>query len=86
MAFKADTDDPRSSLSYKLKKLATFKGARVLCTDPYVQDPSLRPLDEVLKEADVLIVGAPHHAYHSMELNGREIVDIWGVLGHGIRL
>ena len=30
MAFKGDSDDPRSSLSYKLKKLAGFKGARVL--------------------------------------------------------
>src|SRR2546430_3043215 len=41
MAFKGESDDPRSSLSYKVKKLAAFKGARVLCTDPYVSDPSL---------------------------------------------
>lgn len=86
MAFKAESDDPRSSLSYKLKKLATFKGARVLCTDPYVQDPTLRPLDEVLEEADVLIVAAPHHLYRAIELDGREVVDIWDVLGRGIRL
>src|SRR5437016_13119333 len=29
MAFKGDSDDPRASLSYKVRKLAAFKGARV---------------------------------------------------------
>ena len=79
MAFKAESDDPRSSLSYKLKKLAAFKGARVLCTDPYVNDPTLEPLDKVLREADVLVIGAPHRAYRNLQLAGREVVDIWGV-------
>jgi len=86
MAFKAESDDPRSSLSYKLKKLAAFKGARVLCTDPYVQDPELRPMDEVVNESEILIIGAPHHAYRTLQLNGREIVDIWDCLGRGIHL
>jgi len=86
MAFKAESDDARSSLSYKLKKLATFKGARVVCTDPYVQDSTLRPLDEVLREADVLIVAAPHHVYRTIELDGREVVDVWDLFGRGIRL
>ena len=85
MAFKGESDDPRSSLSYKLKKLAGFKGARVLCHDPYVQDPDLSPLADVLR-SDVLIIGAPHHAYRDVELNGHDVVDIWGVLNRGIRL
>ena len=37
MAFKAESDDTRSSLSYKLKRLLRFRAARVLCTDPYAQ-------------------------------------------------
>jgi UDP-N-acetyl-D-mannosaminuronic acid dehydrogenase len=86
MAFKADSDDPRTSLSYKLKKLAAFKGARVLCTDPYVQDPDLLPLDEVIQQSDILIVAAPHRDYHALPLNGQEVVDIWGLLGRGIVL
>jgi UDP-N-acetyl-D-mannosaminuronic acid dehydrogenase len=88
MAFKAESDDPRSSLSYKLKKLAGFKGARVLCTDPYVKDPSLSTLDDVIRESDVIIIGAPHHAYRGLQLQleGREIVDVWDCLGDGIRL
>ncbi len=86
MAFKGDSDDPRSSLSYKLRKLATFKGARVLCTDPYVRDPDLRPLDEVLRESDVLIVGAPHQVYRAIAVDGRDVVDVWGILGKDIRI
>jgi UDP-N-acetyl-D-mannosaminuronic acid dehydrogenase len=86
MAFKGESDDPRTSLSYKLKKVAAFKGARVLCTDPYVLDPELRSLDEVLAESDVVIVGAPHHRYRDLDLSGREVVDIWGVTSGGIRL
>ena len=81
MAFKGDSDDPRASLSYKVRKLAAFKGARVLCTDPYVPDSSFVSLDEVLKESDVLVIGAPHREYRGLELNGREVVDIWGITG-----
>jgi UDP-N-acetyl-D-mannosaminuronic acid dehydrogenase len=86
MAFKGESDDPRSSLSYKLKKLAGFKGARVLCHDPYVVDPDLQPLDKVLKESDVIIVAAPHAMYRQLSLDGREVVDIWASLGNTIRL
>ena len=81
MAFKGESDDPRASLSYKLRKLAQFKGARVLCTDPYVADPTFEPLENVLRESDVLIIGAPHKAYRGLELDGREIVDVWGATG-----
>ena len=48
MAFKAESDDIRSSLSYKLRKLLAWKGATVLCTDPYVVDDRLLPLESVL--------------------------------------
>jgi UDP-N-acetyl-D-mannosaminuronic acid dehydrogenase len=81
MAFKGESDDPRASLSYKVRKLAAFKGARVICTDPYVPDSSLVPLEQVLKESDVLVVGAPHKAYKKLNLDGREVVDIWGLTG-----
>jgi UDP-N-acetyl-D-mannosaminuronic acid dehydrogenase len=86
MAFKGESDDSRTSLSYKLKKLAAFKGARVLCTDPYVSDPDLVPLSEVIEQSDILIVAAPHRAYHALPLDGQEVVDIWGLLGRGIVL
>jgi UDP-N-acetyl-D-mannosaminuronic acid dehydrogenase len=81
MAFKGESDDPRASLSYKVRKLAAFKGARVLCSDPYVRDRSFLPLEQVLKESDVLVIGAPHRVYRQLELDGRDVVDIWGITG-----
>ncbi len=81
MAFKGESDDPRASLSYKLRKLAAFKGARVICTDPYIHDESFLPLDRVVKEADILVIAAPHRAYKQLDLKGREVVDVWGITG-----
>jgi UDP-N-acetyl-D-mannosaminuronic acid dehydrogenase len=86
MAFKGESDDPRTSLSYKLRKLLAFKGARVLCTDPYVPDPDLIPLEKVVEESDLLLVAAPHQRYRRLDLEGRDVVDIWGLTGEGIRL
>ncbi len=84
MAFKGESDDIRSSLSYKLKRILRFKAKRVLCTDPYVTlDPDLVPQETVLKEADLLIVGAPHNAYKSLETS-LPVMDIWGVVGDSV--
>ena len=86
MAFKAESDDTRASLSFKLRKLLTWAGARVLCADPYVVDDRLSPLEEVLELSQVLVIGAPHRAYRTLDLSGRDVVDIWNATGQGIRL
>jgi UDP-N-acetyl-D-mannosaminuronic acid dehydrogenase len=81
MAFKAESDDPRASLSYKLRRLLIWAGAQVLCTDPYVRDERLVPLESVLAESDVLVIGVPHHVYRDLHLPKDCLVDIWGVTG-----
>jgi UDP-N-acetyl-D-mannosaminuronic acid dehydrogenase len=81
MAFKGESDDPRASLSYKLRKLAAFKGARVLCTDPYVHDQSFVTLERVVKDSDIIVIAAPHKAYRKLNLSQREVVDVWGITG-----
>jgi len=86
MAFKAESDDSRASLSYKLRKLLAWAGARVLATDPYVRDDRLVSLDCVLDESDVLVLGAPHEPYRGLHIGGKDVVDVWGALGEGIRL
>jgi UDP-N-acetyl-D-mannosaminuronic acid dehydrogenase len=86
MAFKAESDDPRASLSYKLRKLLAWAGATVLCTDPYVTDDRLVPLETVLAEAETLVLGVPHRAYRDLGVGDREVVDIWGALDRGIVL
>ena len=86
MAFKAESDDPRSSLSYKLKKVLRFRAKRVLTTDPYVQDPELRPLEEVIAQSDLLILCIPHQVYRNIELQGKPVVDIWNFFDRGGRI
>ena len=86
MAFKAESDDIRSSLSYKLKRILEFRAQRVLCSDPYVTtDPNLVPVDRVLAEADLIVVGAPHKCYAVLEPQV-PVVDIWNVFGKGVRI
>jgi UDP-N-acetyl-D-mannosaminuronic acid dehydrogenase len=86
MAFKAESDDIRASLSFKLRKLLSWAGARVVCTDPYVRDERFVPLETVLSESDLLILGVPHRVYRGIEIGGKDVVDVWGALGNGIRL
>ncbi len=78
MAFKADIDDPRESLSYKLKKILEVEAKVVLCSDPFVQDARLAPLEDAIRRAEVVIIGVPHSAYRNLDLGGKEVVDIWG--------
>jgi UDP-N-acetyl-D-mannosaminuronic acid dehydrogenase len=86
MAFKAESDDVRSSLSYKLRRIFRFKAAEVLCTDPYVDvDPDLLPLDEVVERSDLLVVGAPHAVYRDLETD-KPVIDIWNLFGRGVRV
>lgn len=80
MAFKADNDDTRSSLSYKLKKLLAYRAKAVLTTDPYVTtDPTLLPLETVIERSDILVLCAPHSAYRNLQLQDKVIVDIWNL-------
>src|SRR5512141_867679 len=85
MAFKAESDDTRASLSYKLRKLLSWAGARVVCTDPYVVDDRLVPLEQVLAESEILVLGAPHKVYRGLQVGGKDVVDVWGAMGDGIQ-
>lgn len=86
MAFKGGSDDIRSSLSYKLRRILAVKAKTVLCADPYVtSDPRLVPIGEVLENADLLVIGAPHAEYRDL-VTDKPVADIWNVLGKGVRL
>ena len=86
MSFKAESDDTRSSLSYKLKRLLRFRAARVLCTDPYAQtDTDLWPLADVVAESDLLVIATPHRLYADLDVD-TPVVDVWNLLGNGERV
>ena len=86
MAFKGGSDDIRSSLSYKLKRVLEFKADGVLCADPYVTvDENLLPQDEVIARSDLLIIATPHPEYRGLALD-KPVADVWNVLGRGVRV
>jgi UDP-N-acetyl-D-mannosaminuronic acid dehydrogenase len=83
MAFKAESDDTRASLSYKFKKVLSTQTRAVLTTDPFVTtDPELQPLNEVIASSDLMILCAPHAAYRDADFRGKPVFDLWGHL-HG---
>jgi len=78
MAFKADIDDTRASLSYKLKKLLAFRCKEVLTTDPWVKnDPELYPLEEVVEKCDVMVLCVPHSVYREINFKDKAVLDVW---------
>ena len=84
MAFKGESDDTRSSLSYKLRRILRFKAKGVLCHDPHVTtDPDLVSLERVLAESDLLVIATPHKMYATLETK-LPVADIWNLMGRGV--
>jgi UDP-N-acetyl-D-mannosaminuronic acid dehydrogenase len=78
MAFKADSDDSRESLSYKPRNLLKLEAREVICTDPYVRDPDLVSLQIAVERADVIILGVPHSVYRELQIPANKVVvDMW---------
>ena len=74
MAFKADVDDIRDSLSYKLGKLLRFEGAKVLYSDEFAKDPSFINKEELINSSDIIIFATKHTKYKTLELPKDKIV------------
>lgn len=79
MAFKGNVDDIRDSLSYKVGKLLRFYGAKVLYSDEFAQDPTFISKEELVQRSSIVILGAPHRAYQTLEIPAHvHLVDVWG--------
>ena len=86
MAFKADSDDIRDSLSYKLGKLLRFHGAEVFYSDEYAKDPTFISKEDLVARSEIVIVGAAHTAYRKLLIPAKtEVVDLWKVIPAGAR-
>ncbi len=84
MAFKADVDDTRASLSYKMKNALKAHAKEVLTTDPHVtSDAEIKPLDEVIAKSDLLVLCTPHGAYKDLDVGETPLIDIWRYIGSG---
>ena len=79
MSFKAESDDIRNSLSYKLKKILLINSKQVLTTDPFVKnDNEILDLSSVLRKSDILIIATPHKIYKRIKTK-KPIIDIWNL-------
>lgn len=86
MAFKADVDDTRDSLSYKLGKILRFNGADVYYSDEFAKDSTFITKEKLLDICDVVIVAVPHSNYKGLVISKKtEVVDLWGVVKGGKR-
>lgn len=87
MTFKANCDDTRESLSYKLRNLLECECREVLCTDVYVRDQSFVTVEELLERSDLILLGTPHQEYASIHFPEETPVwDIWNFYGGGAML
>jgi UDP-N-acetyl-D-mannosaminuronic acid dehydrogenase len=84
MTFKPDCDDPRDSLSYKLKKTLSFEAREVLCADPYLERPWILPAEEVIARSGLVFIGTPHSVYKSLDFQGKPVIDIWNSIPGGM--
>jgi UDP-N-acetyl-D-mannosaminuronic acid dehydrogenase len=83
LAFKAEVDDARDSLSEKLLALFELEARKVLCSDPYVVDPRLIPAEDLIAKSNVVVIATPHKIYRQLDYRGRHVVDIWNLRGEG---
>ncbi|MBU0580845.1 MAG: nucleotide sugar dehydrogenase, partial [Candidatus Margulisbacteria bacterium] len=84
-AFKGDSDDPRDSLSYKLKKLLEIEAQEVFCHDVYIKDKRfVKSPQELIRRSDIVIIGTPHTAYRKLTFKGKNVVDMWDLYGKGV--
>jgi UDP-N-acetyl-D-mannosaminuronic acid dehydrogenase len=83
MAFKANNDDIRESLAYKLERVLRYEGANVICTDPYVKDGNLSSLETVIESCKLIFIGCPHSMYQNINFTDHEVIDCWGLYSEG---
>ena len=80
MAFKGNIDDKRDSLSYKLHKILSFEGARVLCSDEHIRNDSFVSKETIKTQCDIVVIGAPHAEYKNLRIPPDKcVVDLWGI-------
>lgn len=84
MAFKANNDDKRESLSYKLKKILEIEAQEVFCSDVYIKDKGFVQAEALLNHSDIIILGTPHKEYKELNIpEGKTLVDVWNFFGKG---
>lgn len=95
LSFKAEIDDIRESLSFKVRNALLRERAEVVLSDPYVKDYHNQEIEKdpykALEGADIVFIATNHNAYKKLDMKKiKKIVkkncivcDIWNVWGTG---
>ena len=86
LAFKAEIDDIRESLAFKVKKALERERANVYLHDPYVPGYQNK-LEDILKDADLIFLATNHKYYRDIDIakirklvsRNCVICDVWNV-------
>jgi UDP-N-acetyl-D-mannosaminuronic acid dehydrogenase len=85
MAFKAESDDERGSLSLRLKALLEAEAKKVYCSDPFAKRDEYIGAQELVRTCQVIILAAPHPEYRHLHIGpDKLVVDIWDFYGRGL--
>ena len=81
LAFKAETDDIRDSLSIKLIRILKSKKIKILQSDEYFKAKENVSKKYLIKKSDIIILSTPHKAYKNLKFSkNKTVVDIWGLI------
>lgn len=78
MTFKADVDDFRSSLSFRLETGLQKVAKKVLCSDEMLQKVGFVSSEELIYASDLVIIATPHSRYAGLKITA-PLVDIWRI-------
>ena len=82
LAFKPDVDDLRESPALHITTELLVAGLEVLACEPNLADHptiKLQPLEQVLLQADLLVLLVAHTPFRGLDLAGRQVFDLCGV-------
>lgn len=95
LAFKAEIDDIRASLSFKIRKALQRERAEVVIHDPYVKTYANQIIEKdvykAIEGADVIFIATDHKIYKELNIKKVKqlvekqclICDVWNVFGTG---
>lgn len=76
MTFKANNDDIRESLSFKIKKILEYKYAQIIPSDPHLKETM--DYKKAIEIAEGVILGVPHKEFLNLKIN-KPYIDCWGI-------
>jgi UDP-N-acetyl-D-mannosaminuronic acid dehydrogenase len=80
MSFKANIDDKRDSLSYKILNLIKHDCKKVYCSDEHIKDEKFISKNILIKKSDIIIIATPHNEYKNLKIpKNKFLVDIWSL-------